>query len=110
MCITCQAAVEETAAATHPERPAEEDLLAPPSARTWMGPSGPAGLDGDDSGQALARFGSGATPGDVPGSACPEIMEGEFERRGAVADVGPIDPSPIIAPCPPGTELEPHRY
>ncbi len=98
LCVTCQAAVEQTVAATHSGRPAEEDLLNPPFARTWTGPDGPAGFDGEDSWQAVARYGSSDTPSDVPGSAYPEIVEGEGEPRGAVEEVELVDPSEVVEP------------
>ena len=98
LCVTCQQAVEDTVAATHPGRPVEEELLSPPFGRTWTGPHGSAGFDGEDSWQEVARFGSSDTPSDVPETEYPEIMQGEFERHGAVEDVELIDPSQVIGP------------
>ncbi len=101
LCVTCQGAVEQAVAEGHPGppgRPAEEELLTPPFARTWTGPDGPAGFDGEDSWQAVARYGSSDTPSDVPASAYPEIVEGEGEPAGAVEQVELVAPSEVAEP------------
>ncbi len=98
MCVTCQGDVENAVARRHGERPAEESLLSPPFARTWNGPDGPAGFDGEDSWQAVARYGSSNTPSDVPGAAYPDGVVGDPEPLGAVEAVELVDPSEVLGP------------
>ena len=90
-CVECQNAVDEREAAARgsdAQRPVEEEILAPPFARTWNDGTDKVGFDGEDAWQAVAQFGSSDTPSDVPGARrYPHIFEDADERHGAVEDV-----------------------
>jgi YteA family regulatory protein len=66
-CIHCkkQAELQDVTA-----RPIEEEVLAPPFHRTFLDTADfdNVGFDGEDSWQAVARYGSSDTPQDIPGS------------------------------------------
>lgn len=64
-CVRCQAATDGLPD-RHP-RPVEEDVLYPPFGRSWTGDKGGVGFDGEDTWQAVARYGTANSPQDTPG-------------------------------------------
>lgn len=67
LCYNCKAEAEAKWD-NHHARPPEEDVLAPPFARTWNDRIDRVEFDGEDAWQAVARFGTANTPQDVPDS------------------------------------------
>lgn len=65
-CLSCQEEVD--ALSPMPDRPAEEDVLAPPFGRSSTGDTGQVEYDGEDAWQDVARYGSSNTPADIPGA------------------------------------------
>jgi hypothetical protein len=82
-------------------RPLEEDLLSPPFARTFLDNDAVdnVGFDGEDSWQAVARFGTSDSPQDIPGSYnYKALFANSNEHQGIVdnADFIPNDTSGSI--------------
>lgn len=85
-CIRCQAEADGLPD-PHP-RPVEEDVLYPPFGRTWTGDKGGVGFDGEDTWQAVARYGTASGPQDTPGRDLTENVFGDAEEpEGTVEEV-----------------------
>ncbi len=90
LCVACQ---EETETSGR-ERPLEEEALAPPFARTFTDGSDSTAFDGEDSWQAVARYGTSESPQDVPGAVSYDDLAADHnERIGAVEDVETLSES-----------------
>lgn len=87
-CKACRGALDRTEALDPQRRPIEEEVLAPPFARTFRDGEDDAGFDGEDAWQSVAQYGSSDTPSDVPEAHhYPHVMTDPDERRGAVQEV-----------------------
>jgi YteA family regulatory protein len=88
-------------------RPAEEEPLSPPFARTWRGDQGGTAWDGEDTWQAVARFGTSDTPSDVPGAHhYGEVFDNAGSPRGIVQ---PMDAMADDTAGPPTSVGRPQR-
>ncbi|HEY8552435.1 MAG TPA: TraR/DksA C4-type zinc finger protein [Thermaerobacter sp.] len=66
-------------------RPVEEELLAPPFARSWRDGTDEVGFDGEDAWQSVAQYGSSDTPQDVGEPATyPDVYEDAGDDSGLV--------------------------
>lgn len=86
-CVECQAGEEEAFLGGRRPRPVEEDVLSPPFGRSFRQDDYVA-FDGEDTWQAVARFGTANSPQDLLGAV--EIGEsyvGAHEDSGIVQDV-----------------------
>ena len=69
-------------------RPVEEDILSTPFSRTFLDDTSYTGFDGEDSWQAVARYGSASGPQDVGGvDSYDDTYIDSNEQRGVVEDV-----------------------
>ncbi len=85
-CLRCQAATDGLPD-RHP-RPVEEDVLYPPFGRSWTGDKGGVGFDGEDTWQAVARYGTASGPQDTPGRDLTNNVFGDAEEpEGTVEEV-----------------------
>ncbi len=93
-CIRCQEA--DDGQADTRRRPVEEEPLSPPFGRTFKGldkegtegDGGSVIFDGEDTWQAVARFGTSSTPQDIAGDAdYDRLYVGADEDVGAVEDI-----------------------
>jgi len=66
LCVDCERKMEGMAQTG--ARPLEEEVLAPPFHRTFLDAADQTGFDGEDSWQAVARYGNANSPQDVPSS------------------------------------------
>lgn len=88
LCIDCQRLGEQSEAEDINNRPLEEDVLNVPFARTFLDKADQTGFDGEDSWQAVARYGTSESPSDVPDAEnYPDVYEDAGEERGIVQDV-----------------------
>ncbi len=87
-CLSCSNAV--AAEGGDQRRPIEEQVIGPPFGRTFRDNTGDVEFDGEDSWQAVARYGTSNTPSDVPGTEYPEVVADEFESRGTVEETDKI--------------------
>jgi len=97
-CMHCK---KQTETIDPTPRPLEEDLLSPPFARTFLDNDDidNVGFDGEDSWQAVARFGTSDSPQDIPGSYnYKALFANSNEHQGIVdnADFIPNDTSGSI--------------
>ncbi|NLW60286.1 MAG: conjugal transfer protein TraR [Firmicutes bacterium] len=84
-CIACQREAEDKHELR--SRPVEEELLAPPFARTFTtDEDDQTAFDGEDAWQAVAQMGTAESPQDLGGNIIYEEMYSD-EPRGIVADV-----------------------
>lgn len=63
LCIKCQLKVEELT--SERERPLEEEVLGPPFGRTFLDDKDSVVFDGEDTWQAVARYGTSESPQDI---------------------------------------------
>ncbi|HEY3316473.1 MAG TPA: TraR/DksA C4-type zinc finger protein [Bacillota bacterium] len=113
-CVECQ---KETDGLPDPHpRPVEEDVLYPPFGRSWTGDKDGVAFDGEDTWQAVARYGTASGPQDTPGRDLTGNVFGDAEEPdGTVEEAeGLVDEKgePILDARrrglvrPPGSKLE----
>ncbi|MCL6589963.1 MAG: TraR/DksA C4-type zinc finger protein [Firmicutes bacterium] len=86
LCINCQR--EEEGRRQNRERPIEEEALGAPFGRTFLDDKDYTGFDGEDSWQAVARYGTSESPSDLGGIRdYGDLYLDAGERRGVVEDV-----------------------
>ena len=92
LCLECQQAADAARVRDPNQRPIEEEVLAPPFARTFLDGADQTGFDGEDSWQAVARYGTSETPSDLleTDALYPNVYEDATEARGAVQAVEEI--------------------
>lgn len=91
-CLSCQQALESNEVSL--ERPLEEENREPPFKRTFLDESDTAGFDGEDSLQAVLRYGSSDSPQDIPGARdYKELFPNHHEHQGIVETTDAIPAS-----------------
>lgn len=95
-CLKCQQATEQSE--DHVDRPIEEELLTPPFKRNFLDQDDEnfVGFDGEDSLQAVLRYGSSDSPQDIPGvNDYDHLFPNSHEQQGIVdrADAIPDEAS-----------------
>ncbi len=95
-CLKCQQATEQSE--DHVDRPIEEELLTPPFKRNFLDQDDEnfVGFDGEDSLQAVLRYGSSDSPQDIPGANdYDHLFPNSHEQQGIVdrADAIPDEAS-----------------
>ncbi len=118
---TCLADADDEFDKITEQRPVEEDLLAPPFARTFTDDSENenVGIDGEDTWQAVAKYGNANSPQDIPDSiGYDEVYFDADENVGIVEGIegivdvteGEEDQDQIIFPEPDrNLERKPHQ-
>jgi YteA family regulatory protein len=106
LCIDCQQ--EEEDHHRNRERPIEEEVLGAPFGRTFLDDKDYTGFDGEDSWQAVARYGTSESPSDLGGIRdYGDLYLDSDEKRGVVENVeGIIDTSPDEIPPDPEDAME----
>lgn len=105
LCHHCQEG-EEARDRNGTERPIEEEVLAQPFGRTFLDNADYTGFDGEDTWQAVARYGTASGPQDVGGvDSYNDAYIDSGERRGAVQDVEEVVIKDIAEPF---GQVKPH--
>jgi YteA family regulatory protein len=106
LCIECQR--EEEDHHQNRERPIEEEVLGAPFGRTFLDDKDYTGFDGEDSWQAVARYGTSESPSDLGGMRdYGDLYLDSDEKRGVVENVeGIIDTGLDEIPPDPEDALE----
>lgn len=98
LCHYCQEG-EEGRDRDNTSRPVEEEILAPPFGRTFLDNADYTGFDGEDTWQAVARYGTASGPQDEGGvDSYNDTYIDASEQRGAVEDVEEVVMEDIAEP------------
>lgn len=91
-CISCKKSAEKV---DPNPRPIEEEVLSVPFARTFLDNADidNVGFDGEDSWQAVARFGSSDGPQDIPGSYNYKALWANSNEHQGIVDLGDFIPN-----------------